>query len=51
LRSEGKPFDPLQVKKDDRKIGMTLLFHYCSHLEYRYSYGQNIVLASWDIVS
>ncbi len=51
LRSEGKPFDPLKVKKDDHKIGMTIIFHYCSSLEYRYSYSQNIVLVSWDIVS
>lgn len=50
LRSEGKPFDPLQVKKNDRKIGMTLLFHYCSRLEYRYSFSQNIVLVSWEKV-
>lgn len=48
LRNEGKPFDPLQVKKADRKIGMTLLFHYCSRLEYRYSFSQNIVLVSWE---
>ncbi len=48
LRDEGRPFDPLQVKEGDRKIGMKLLFHYCSRLEYRYSFGQNIVLVSWD---
>ena len=35
------------VNADERKSGMTLLFQDCERLEYRYSFGQNIVLVSW----
>ena len=48
LRDIGKPFDPLQVKETDRKFGLKLVFHFCKKLEYRYSFGQNLVLAGWD---
>ena len=49
LRNNGKPFDPLQLDEKERKLGLKIVFHYCTKLEYRYSFGQNIVLASWDL--
>ena len=47
LKNDGKPFDPLSVNEKDRKSGLKMVFHFCENLEYRYSFGQNLVLASW----
>ena len=48
LRNNGKPFNPLSVSEKDRKLGLKMVFHFCDNLEYRYSFGQNLVLASWE---
>ena len=47
LRSCGKPFDPTQVKEEEKKLGMKIVSHYCRQMEYRYTYGQNMVFAAW----
>lgn len=48
LRNTGQPFDPVRVAEEDKKYGLKIVSHYCKQMEYRYSFGQNIVLASWD---
>jgi hypothetical protein len=47
LRSDGKPFDPRNLPEEERKSGLKIVFHYCEKMEYRYSFGQNILLISW----
>ena len=47
LRSDGKPFDPRNLPEEERNSGLKIVFHYCDKMEYRYSFGQNVLLISW----
>lgn len=47
LRSDGKPFDPRNLPEEERNSGLKIVFHYCEKMEYRYSFGQNVLLISW----
>lgn len=51
LRNIGKPFDPTKLDEAERKIGLKIVFHYCTNVDYRYSYGQNVVVTSWSLPS
>ncbi len=48
LRNAGVPFDPVSFSEKKRKTGLKLVFHYCDNLEYRYSFGQNMIFVSWN---
>lgn len=51
LRNAGIPFDPVTYSEKERKSGLKMVFHFCTRLEYRYSFGLNMVLGSWDLNS
>lgn len=49
LKYEGRPFNPLILNEDDRKIGLRILFGQIKDIDYKYMYGQNMMYLSWAI--
>jgi len=49
LKYEGKPFNPLTLKEDDRHFGLKILFGLAKDVDYKYMYGQNMMYLSWAI--
>lgn len=49
LKYEGRPFNPLILNEDDRKIGLRILFGQIKDVDYKYMYGQNMMYLSWNI--
>ncbi|MDO4497268.1 MAG: MATE family efflux transporter [Bacteroidales bacterium] len=49
IKDDGRPFDPVKYSEDKMRNGLKILHSYCSHLEYKFMYGQNMTFMKWNI--
>ena len=47
VKDDGKPFDPVHVADENRKVGLKILKEYMNDASYSYSFGQNVVIMEW----
>ena len=51
LKDDGKPFDPSVLTEDKKKFGLKIVAAFTPKLEYKFMYGQNMTVMTWNINS
>jgi len=48
MKYEGRPFNPLTIDEEKKKIGMKIMFGRIDEVDYKYMYGQNMMYLIWN---
>lgn len=49
VKDDGAPFDVTQVKTENQRFGLKIMHSFCQNIEYKYIFGQNIIVLTWII--
>lgn len=49
VKDDGRPFNPLLVSKEDKKLGLSIVTGLCKKIEYNYMYGQNMTFLTFNL--
>lgn len=48
IKDDGTPFDVTQVEEQKQRSGLKILKSNCSDIEYKYIFGQNVTVLTWQ---
>lgn len=49
VKDDGRPFNPLLVSKENKKLGLSIVTGLCKKIEYNYMYGQNMTFLTFNL--